>query len=154
MPKSKNYLHAVRHLERIVSRYNGLKWGYFNPHKPMWEQRHYNQFIRLILTLDRYGIKPEEFIQFCPYEKGRFFPSFFTAQKVHDAIAQHGKFNQRKRSMEDNSKERDFQFLKEMAESTGLCVIYLINFFWGDLHPETQEVLVRFHNDYFLSATL
>jgi hypothetical protein len=153
MPEPKDNIQAIRHLNRLVSLYNGIHFrGYFNPDKPLLGQRWFGQFVRLNDLLQREGVKPEEFFRVCPYPKGRFFPNFFVTEKVEQAIQDYKTFRKRVRSMETEGKEKDKQFLKEMIESTGMNLLYLVNFFWNDLQPETQAAFERFHNDYFLSV--
>lgn len=154
MPKSENLLETITRLNRLIARYNRRRWGYFDFKKPLYEQKNFSQFMRLALTLRREHIRPNEFLEFVPYRQGRFFPAFFNTVELHQAIEKHNKFRKRKTRMADHSVDDDKQFLKEMASSTGKSVIYLINFFWNDLHAETRALYERFHNDYFLSADL
>lgn len=154
MPQPENFYGTVRSLIAIVRAYNGRPHAYFNSSGPLWEQKWFSQFAKLALDLIHAGITPLEFSRMIPFPKGFFQPSYLLHPKVKKAIEDHIKFKQRLQNRGKNQVEKDKQFLKEMVETTGLPLLYLINFYWNDLHEETQRAFERFHNDYFLSTEL
>jgi hypothetical protein len=153
MPKSQGYIQDIKRLDRLLQIYNNRRWGYFHFSKPLWEQRWFSQFMKITLLLQKHGLTPEEFLQIAPYRRGRLLPAFLDTLETRRSVERFAKNISVKKDRKVGM-DQDKQFLREMMESTGQEALFLINFFWDDLHPDTQKAYKPFHNEFYLSTSL
>jgi hypothetical protein len=157
MPQSKSIENAVKHLARCLAVYNRRKWGYFNPHVPLRQQRWYPTFEVVASKLQERGMTPEELLSKELYQNGLFYPSFLSSKRVQQAIERFSRVQDLKEQVVSEKRtplQSDQAFICDLAESTGKNPIFLINFFWNDLQEETRGVFKSLHNDFFLQEAL
>jgi hypothetical protein len=155
MPELENIKNIVTALNRVLTSYN-RNWGYFKSGTPIEEQKWFKQFSRLAVLLLEAGVTPIQFIRVAPYRPGNFFPSRLMTELSQKAVERAKTVARAKK--QDNTRgesmESDREFLALMVKESGQCVLYLVNFFWEELSPETQQLFEPFHNEYFLRCEL
>jgi hypothetical protein len=145
-----NLVRDILALDRILHVYT--RRYYFSPNVPIEKQRHYSAFRRIAIALRETGVSARDFIRMTQPRRNTL-PQYLASDKILNKLRSVVEQSNKKKSRTTTQLlAADKDMIRQLVQTTHQNPLYIINMFWGQLHPSTREHFARFHNPIFLEA--